>query len=138
MARSWRARMTARSRAVSTGWRRTGRRRRMNSCRSFSPEGALRFPAARPQEEPEDQAEERQQQDQQGPEQFLAVRGRALKDVDDGPDVADQDQQAQETVVAGVKHRSIPRAVAVGMAGGILRLSGDVRRRCNPFGPILV
>src|SRR5262245_21042590 len=58
------------------------------------------------QEEPEDQTEQRQQQHQDYPERLLAVGRRALGDVDDRPDVADQDEQAQEAVVAGVEHGS--------------------------------
>src|SRR5690242_3943671 len=66
-------------------------------------------PTARTEEEPQDQAQQRQQQDEKRPQQLLSVGRRALKDVDDGPDVADQDQQAQETVVTRVEHRSRPR-----------------------------
>src|SRR6185503_1259307 len=66
--------------------------------------------AAGTEEEPEDETQQRQQQHQDDPERLLAVGGGALRDVDDRPDVADQDQQAQEAVVAGVEHGSIPQA----------------------------
>ena len=59
-----------------------------------SPSGRTRD--ARPEHQPDHEADHREDQDQEGPEDLGADRGRATQDMDQRPDVRDQDQKAEQ------------------------------------------
>src|SRR3546814_673994 len=62
--------------------------------------------AARAGEQPDDQADHRQQEHQQDPQHLAAGAGAGAEDVDDGPDVEGQDDEAEDAADFNVHGRS--------------------------------
>jgi hypothetical protein len=60
-------------------------------------DGAL-LPHFRPGEEPDDESQHGQKNDEQCPEHFLACAYTTLKDVHDGPDVRNKDDQPPKAI----------------------------------------
>ena len=58
----------------------------------------------RPEEKPQYQPEKRKQHHHDDPKQFLVVGSRALQNVDERPDVTDQNQDPKDPAVAEVDH----------------------------------
>jgi hypothetical protein len=66
--------------------------------------GTLRPAITRSKEEPEDQAQHGQQHHCDYPNQLLLVRSRTLENIDNCPDISNQYQEAQDTVVSEIHH----------------------------------
>jgi hypothetical protein len=92
----------------------------------------LSLTVTRPKEEPEDQAQHWKQHYSDCPNQLLLVRSRALENIDNRPDVSDQNEDAQDAAVSEVHHflflpvsvgmrqfpKSFARALTFDMGGG--------------------
>lgn len=70
-----------------------------------------RLAIARPKEEPQQKTQDGQQHDDDDPDQFFLVGHRALKNIEDGPNVPGEYQQANEAVVSKVHHFKFPSLV---------------------------